>query len=66
MQITDLIRDSPWRDLGTVLGQCTHVVVPRDQEESFEYLGRLQAPQEGCSPPGRVIVFPGGSGRWVE
>ena len=38
MQITDLIRDSPLRDLGTVLSQCTHVVVPRDEEDdSFEY-----------------------------
>ena len=26
------------RDLGTVLSQCTHVVVPRDeQDDSFEY-----------------------------
>ena len=38
MQITDLIRDSPLRDLGTVLSQCTHVIVPRDEEDdSFEY-----------------------------
>ena len=37
MQITDLIRDSPLRDLGTVLSQCTHIVMPRDQEDSFEY-----------------------------
>ena len=37
MQITDLVRDSPLRDLGTVLSQCTHVVVPRDEKDSFEY-----------------------------
>ena len=38
MQITDLVRDSPLRDLGTVLSQCAHVVVPRDeQDDSFEY-----------------------------
>ena len=38
MQTTDLVRDSPLRDLGTVLSQCTHVVVPRDeQDDSFEY-----------------------------
>ena len=38
MQITDLVRDSPLRDFGTVLSQCTHVVVPRDeQDNSFEY-----------------------------
>ena len=38
MQITDLVRDSPLRDLGTILSQCTHVVVPRDeQDDSFEY-----------------------------
>ena len=38
MQITDLIRDSPLRDLGTVLSQCAHVVVPReDEDNSFEY-----------------------------
>ena len=38
MQITDLIRDSLLRDLGTMLSQCTHVIVPRDEEEdSFEY-----------------------------
>ena len=38
MQITDLVRDSPLRDLGTVLSQCTYVVVPRDeQDDSFEY-----------------------------
>ena len=38
MQITDLVRDGPLRDLGTVLSQCTHVVVPRDeQDDSFEY-----------------------------
>ena len=37
MQITDLVRDSPLRDLGTVLSQCTHVVVPRDEQDSFEY-----------------------------
>ena len=37
MQITDLVRDSPLRDLGTVLSQCAHVVVPRDEQDSFEY-----------------------------
>ena len=38
MQITDLVRDSPLRDLRNVLSQCTHVVVPRDeQDDSFEY-----------------------------
>ena len=38
MQITDLVRDSPLRDLGTVLSQCIHVVVPRDeQDDSLEY-----------------------------
>ena len=37
MQITDLVRDSPLRDLGTILSQCTHVVVPRDEQDSFEY-----------------------------
>ena len=38
MQITDLVRDSPLRDLRTVLSQCAHVVVPRDEEDvSFEY-----------------------------
>ena len=37
MQITDLVRDSPLRDLGTILSQCAHVVVPRDEQESFEY-----------------------------
>ena len=38
MQITDLVRDSPLRDLRTVLSQCAHVVVPRDeQDDSFEY-----------------------------
>ena len=38
MQITELVRDSPLRDLGTVLSQCVHVVVPRDeQDDSFEY-----------------------------
>ena len=38
MQITDLVRDGPLRDLGTVLSQCTHVVVPRDeQDNSLEY-----------------------------
>ena len=37
MQITDLVRDSPLRDLGTVLSQCTHVVAPRDEQNSFEY-----------------------------
>ena len=37
MQITDLVRDSPLTDLGTVLSQCAHVVVPRDeQNDSFE------------------------------
>ena len=37
MQITDLVRDSPLRDLGTILSQCAHVVVPRDEQDSFEY-----------------------------
>ena len=38
MQITDLIRDSPLMDLGTVLSQYAHVIVPRDEEDdSFEY-----------------------------
>ena len=37
MQITDLVRDGPLRDLGTVLSQCAHVVVPRDEQDSFEY-----------------------------
>ena len=37
MQITDLVRDSPLRDLGTILSQCAHVVVPRDGQDSFEY-----------------------------
>ena len=38
MQITDLVRGSPLRDLGTVLSQCAHVVVSRDeQDDSFEY-----------------------------
>ena len=37
LQIIDLVRDSPLRDLGVVLSQCTHVVIPRDEEESFEY-----------------------------
>ena len=36
MQITDLVRDSPLRDLGVVLSQCAYVVVPAD-EDSFEY-----------------------------
>ena len=38
LQITDLCRDSPLRDIGVVLSQCAHVVVPRDeQDNSFEY-----------------------------
>ena len=38
MKITGLVRDSPLRDLGTVLSQCAHVVVRRDeQDNSFEY-----------------------------
>ena len=38
LQITDLVRDSPLRDLGVVLSQCAHVVVSRDdQYDSFEY-----------------------------
>ena len=37
MQITGLVRDSPLRDLGTILSQCAHVVVPRDEQDSFEY-----------------------------
>ena len=36
MQITDLVRDSPLRDLGVVLSQCAHVVV-LDNEDSFEF-----------------------------
>ena len=36
MQITHLVRDSPLRDLGVVLSQCAHVVVP-DDEDSFEF-----------------------------
>ena len=36
LQITHLVRDSPLRDLGVVLSQCAHVVVPTD-EDSFEY-----------------------------
>ena len=36
LQITDLVRDSPLRDLSVVLSQCAHVVVPMD-EDSFEY-----------------------------
>ena len=36
LQINDLVRDSPLRDLGIVLSQCAHVVVPTD-EDSFEY-----------------------------
>ena len=38
LQITDLVRDSPLRDLRVVLSQCAHMVVPRDdQDDSFEY-----------------------------
>ena len=48
MQITDLIRDSPLRDLGTVLSQCTHVDVPRDEEgDSFEYDSEEKIPIGG-------------------
>ena len=48
MQITDLIRDSPLRDLGTVLSQCTHVIVPRDEEDdSFEYDPEEEIPTGG-------------------
>ena len=36
MQITNLVRDSSLRDLGVVLSQCAHVVVPKD-EDSFEF-----------------------------
>ena len=36
MQITHLVRDSPLRDLGVVLSQCVHVVVP-EEEDSFEF-----------------------------
>ena len=36
MQITHIVKDSPLRDLGVVLSQCTHVVVP-EEEDSFEY-----------------------------
>ena len=48
MQITDLIRDSPLRDLGTVLSQCTHVIVPIDEEDdSFEYDPEEEVPIGG-------------------
>ena len=30
-----IVRDSPLRDLGVILSQCAHVVVP-DEEDSFE------------------------------
>ena len=36
MQITHIVKDSPLRDLGVVLSQCAHVVVP-EEEDSFEY-----------------------------
>ena len=36
MQITNIVRDSPLRDLGVVLSQCAHVVVPKD-EDSFKF-----------------------------
>ena len=36
MQITNLVRDSPLRDVGVVLSQCAHVVVPED-EDSLEF-----------------------------
>ena len=36
LQITHIVRDSPLRDLGVVLSQCAHVVVP-DEEDSFEF-----------------------------
>ena len=71
MQITDLVRDSPLRDLGTVLNRCAHVVVPRDEQDSFEYDpkeevdiekekdGGLQPSWEFNYTPGRIIVLPG-------
>ena len=36
MQITHIVKDSPLRDLGVVLSQCAHVVVP-EEEDSLEY-----------------------------
>ena len=36
LQITHIVKDSPLRDLGVVLSQCAHVVVP-EEEDSFEY-----------------------------
>ena len=36
MQITHIVRDSPLQDLGVVLSQCAHVVVP-EEEDSFEF-----------------------------
>ena len=30
-----IVRDSPLRDLGVILSQCAHVVVP-DEEDSFK------------------------------
>ena len=48
MQITDLIRDSLLRDLGTVLSQCAHAVVPRDEENnSFDYDPEKEIPIGG-------------------
>ena len=32
-----LSETAPLRDFGTVLSQCAHVVVPRDEQDSFEY-----------------------------
>ena len=54
MQMTDLIKDSPLRDLGTVLSQCTHVIVPRDEEDdSFEYDPEEEIPARGKDEGGR-------------
>ena len=32
LQITNIVRDSPLRDLRVVLSQCAHVVVPEDED----------------------------------
>ena len=48
MQITDLIRDSPLRDLGTVLSQCAHIIVPRyEEDDSFGYDPEEEVPIGG-------------------
>ena len=45
MQITDLVRDSSLRDQGTVLSQCAHVIVPRDEKyNSFVYDPKEEVP----------------------